>query len=108
MHCHLSLISLIWQMDAKYQTPHRKKAAFEKLPDDADGRQTIQFQRNVRERLRWITGENDPALGLHPAMYTYSRAGAFQPTLFLAMSEFVEWLKVSSKLKEFQSVRKEF
>ncbi len=95
-------------MGEKYLTQHKKKAAKEKLPDDPDGNQTIQFLRNVRERLRWITGEHDPSLGLHPAIYTYSRAGAFQPTLFLAMSEFVEWLKASGKLKKFQSVRKEF
>lgn len=86
----------------------QKKALKEKLPDDANGQQTTEFLRNVSERLRWITGEHAPSLGLHPAIYTYSRSGAFQPTLFLAMSEFVEELKRTNQLKKFQSVRQRF
>ncbi len=86
----------------------QKRFTQAKLEDDSTGDETVQFLKNVRERLRWVTGENPPSLGLHPAVYTYSRAGAFQPTLFLAMSEFVENLKTTRQLKLFQSVRKDF
>jgi hypothetical protein len=83
----------------------QKRPKDENLPEDVNGEDTVTFLRNVKQRLEWITGAHSQSLGLHPAYYTYSRAGAFQPMLFLAMSSFVESIKKENKLKQFRSIR---
>lgn len=86
----------------------QKKAQREKLPDDPDGSQSLKFLRAARDRLQLLTGNDPQSLGPHPAIYSYSRSGAFQPTLFLAMSEFFAQAHAAKELKKFQGVRAVF
>jgi hypothetical protein len=79
-----------------------------KLPKDPDGAMTVQFLREVRKRIDRITGDVSRSLGLHPVVYFYTRSGTFQPTVFLAVSGFMEDLQNRNKLIEFTKYRREF
>jgi Protein of unknown function DUF262/HNH endonuclease len=78
------------------------------LPKDTDGTITVQFLREVRRKVDRITGDAARSLGLHPVVYFYTRSGTFQPTVFLAVSGFVEELQNRNKLIEFTKHRREF
>lgn len=78
------------------------------LPVDADGTLTIDYLKNVRRRVERITGDNSRSLGLHPVVYFYIRSGTFQPTVFLAVSGFLEELARGEKLIKFTKWRQMF
>jgi hypothetical protein len=78
------------------------------LPKDADGAMTVQYLREVRRKIDRITGDVPRSLGLHPVVYFYTRSGTFQPTVFLAVSGFMEELQNRSKLIAFTKHRREF
>jgi len=85
-----------------------KKDDKTKLPKDEDGATTGQYLREVRKRLDRITGDQSRSLGLHPIVYFYTRSGTFQPTVFLAVSDFVEDLARSDDLIAFTKHRRDF
>ena len=78
------------------------------LPTDNDGTKTAEYLREVRKRVDRITGDTARSLGLHPVVYFYTRSGTFQPTVFLAVSSFVEDLQSRNKLIEFTKYRRAF
>ena len=78
------------------------------LPKDADGTMTVGYLREARKKIDRITGDTSRSLGLHPVVYFYTRSGTFQPTVFLAVSGFVEDLQTRNKLIEFTKHRREF
>lgn len=78
------------------------------LGHDADGRQTIQFMKEVRRRIRLITTKEPSSLGLHPAVYFYAMSGSFLPNAFLATAEFAKRLSSSGRLDAFTKCRQEF
>ncbi len=79
-----------------------------KLPTDSDGILTLQYLKEVRKKVDRITGDTPRSLGLHPVAYFYTRSGTFQPTVFIAVSGFVEDLQSKNKLMEFTKHRREF
>lgn len=78
------------------------------LPKDLDGSMTMKYLYTVRKRIDRITGDASRSLGLHPVVYFYTRSGTFQPTVFLAVSDFVEDLQDRGKLIEFTRHRRSF
>jgi hypothetical protein len=69
---------------------------------------TMKYLYTVRKRIDRITGDASRSLGLHPVVYFYTRSGTFQPTVFLAVSDFVEDLQDRGKLIEFTRHRRSF
>lgn len=78
------------------------------LADDADGALTVQYLRQVRKRVERITTTAPGSLGLHPLVYFYTRGGAFQPVVFLAVLQLVKKLSDENKLDKFTDVRRPF
>jgi hypothetical protein len=78
------------------------------LPLDHDGATTVEYLRTVRKRIDRITGDTARSLGLHPIIYFYTRSGTFQPTVFLAVSDFLEELVTTDKLIMFTVHRRSF
>jgi hypothetical protein len=64
--------------------------------------------KEVRRIVERITGDIPRSLGLHPVVYFYTRSGTFQPTVFIAVSGFIEDLQNRGKLIEFTKHRREF
>lgn len=84
------------------------RKAEEEAAVDSDGAQTIKYLERVKDRLDLVTGSHPQSLGLHPAIYFYTRGGEFQPIAFTAVVGFVADLEQAKKLKEFIRIRKAF
>jgi hypothetical protein len=78
------------------------------LPVDTDGKQSLEYLKSVKRVVSIITGDDPSSLGLHPAVYFYSRSGKFQPAAFHAVAQFLSALKSANKLVEFSNIRKDF
>jgi hypothetical protein len=89
-------------------TDSRGKKVDNPLPSDNDGSATVDYLKQVRRRVERITGDVSRSLGLHPVVYFYTRSGTFQPTVFIAVSGFVEDLAKRNKLIEFTKYRRSF
>ena len=85
-----------------------KKSNKETLPPDADGALTLQYLKTVEERIFRMTGTSPASLGLHPAVYSYTLGGSFQPSSFLASVELLDDLAKANELPAFTRVRKDF
>lgn len=85
------LVSLVNELPPSTQL--RKAASRpEEFPDDPDGSQTVQHLANVRTMLWRLCSTHASSLGLHPALYFYSRGGVFQPAALLSfVLLFKEW-----------------
>lgn len=94
--------------DVKIADSTSKKDDKTKLPKDTDGAATIQYLHEVRKRIDRVTGDNSRSLGLHPVVYFYTRSGTFQPSVFLAVSDFIEDLAKRNQLMEFTRRRRDF
>jgi hypothetical protein len=80
----------------------------EKLPSDTDGTLTVKYLRTVAERISRMTGDEPGSLGLHPAVYSYTLGGSFQPSAFLAALEVLHELAAAKKLNDFTRARRDF
>ena len=79
-------------------------AKTEDFVEDADGRETIRFLENTRKMVWRLCSTHASSLGLHPALYFYSRGGVFQPAALLSFAVlFREW--DTDEYKTFTSVR---
>jgi hypothetical protein len=85
-----------------------RKRGDDALPKDDSGEQTLAFLEKTRKMVDRITGTQSTSVGVHPAIYFYSRSGSFQPAAFLATAKFLEDLAHTDKLREFASVRLKF
>lgn len=74
---------------------------------DFDGGETIEYLKKVKKAVERICSTSPSSLGLHPALYFYSRSGVFQPVAFLAyVSMFSLW--DTRDFLEFTKVRAEY
>jgi hypothetical protein len=78
------------------------------LPTDNDGTTTAEYLSEVQKIVDRITVDTARSLGLHPVVYFYTRSGTFQPTVFLAVSSFVEDPQSRNKPIEFTKYRRAF
>jgi Protein of unknown function DUF262 len=75
---------------------------------DGDGKETMALLRNVRDLLELVTGTASRTIGPHPAVYFYTRSGAFQPAALLATAALLADLEKEKKLIEFTRIRRWF
>lgn len=75
----------------------RTRKSLENLSDDSDGSKTIRFLDRTHGVVKYISGDGNASLGLHPAVYFWGATGKHQPSAFLAIVNFIQYL-VSSKL----------
>lgn len=79
------------------------------IPDEtSDGIETINYLINTRKMLANVTGKLSSSLGLHPAIYCYSKQGRYQITPFMAILPFVKEYEEKKQLINFTIVRKNF
>jgi hypothetical protein len=72
-----------------------------KIPDDNDGNETIQYLRNTSKIIRRFTTTHASSLGLHPAVYFYSDKGRYQPTAFMAWIEIIKQFQAESQFEKY-------
>lgn len=75
---------------------------------DLDGKQTLDYMRAVKKRLRLITTDYIGSLGLHPLVCFYTRSGAFQPVAFLAVIQVAQKLYDRKQFNRFCDARRPF
>jgi hypothetical protein len=81
----------------------------QKISDDiSDGLETIQYLSKTKKMLSNITGTLACSLGLHSAIYFYSKNGRYQVTPFMATLLLVKEYEEQDKLVKFTMVRKKF
>ena len=68
----------------------------------------LSFLKRTRNIVRRISGLHSSSLGLHPALYFYSRYGRYQPTAFLAIVSLVKDFEEGRLFSEFTRVRCQF
>lgn len=78
------------------------------IPDETDGSNTINYLSNSKRMLSNITGTQSSSLGLHPAIYFYSRQGRYQVTAFMAILHLIKDYELKKMLVKFTGVRKDF
>ncbi|MBK8467111.1 MAG: DUF262 domain-containing protein [Chloracidobacterium sp.] len=78
------------------------------LNEDIDGAVAVQFLKNTLKVVRRVNSLHPSSLGLHPAVYFYSRGGRHKSASFSAIIEFLIELDSKRLLKEFTSIRSIF
>ncbi len=78
------------------------------LDDNSDGLETINYLVNTKRMLSNITGTLACSLGLHSAIYFYSKQGRYQVTAFMAILLLIKEYEQQDKLLKFTMVRKDF
>lgn len=76
--------------------------------DDLDGSLTVEVLKQCRKIAYIINSNHISSLGLHPAVYFYSKTGRHKTASFFAITDFIMDLVQSKKLKEFTKVRSLF
>lgn len=102
------LVNLVNQVQIK-DSSHKSNAKDE-IEDDPDGSLTIRYLKNVRAIIRRICSNHPSSLGLHPALYFYSKGGTFQSAALLSYivlfndwdtKEYLQFTAVREKFEEF-------
>lgn len=76
--------------------------------DDTTGSFTVEALKNSRKIAYIINSNNPSSLGLHPAVYFYSKTGRHKTASFFAITEFIMELESKRKFKDFIKVREHF
>jgi len=76
--------------------------------EDIDGSLTVEFLKRSRKISYLINANHTSSLGLHPAVYFYSKTGRHKTASFFAITDFVMELESKNKLKDFIKVRENF
>jgi hypothetical protein len=80
----------------------------EKIDDDPDGSMTVSYLNAARKIVRFICSNDASSLGLHPALYFYNDAGAFQPAALFNLVDWLYGLQQRGKITGFLKVRAGF
>ena len=75
------------------------------VSEDEDGKETIQYLKNVNKVVRRFTTTHPSSLGLHPAVYFYSEKGRYQPTAFMAWIEIIKDFEIKNLFNNFTDIR---
>lgn len=76
--------------------------------NDESGAVTISFLKKSRKIAYLLNSQHPSSLGLHPAVYFYSKTGRYKTASFFATVEFIMELEQKQRLKEFISIRATF
>lgn len=79
-----------------------------KLDDDIIGDKTIEFLKRSKKISNLINSTNPSSLGLHPAVYFYSKGGRHKTASFFAVTELLMELEHKNRFKEFTKCREHF
>lgn len=83
----------------------------EKLDDvaiDSDGSKTIEYLKNCKKLVNRINSTHPSSLGLHPAVYFYSKGGRHKSASFFGVALFLIQLEKRKKFKAFTDIREKF
>ncbi len=75
---------------------------------DEEGKQTIQFLKNVKRIANRINSNHPSSLGLHPAFYLYSQEGRYKIASFYAVVSLMLEFDDKNKLDKFIKTREMF
>jgi hypothetical protein len=75
---------------------------------DPDGSFTVEALRRSRKIAYIINANHISSLGLHPAVYFYSKTGRHKTASFFAITDFIMELDRKNKFKEFIKIREKF
>ncbi|HSP84007.1 MAG TPA: DUF262 domain-containing protein [Gillisia sp.] len=78
------------------------------IPDDLNGVKTIEYLKKSKKISNLINSTHPSSLGLHPAVYFYSKGGRHKTASFFAVTEFLMELVEKKRLKEFTDCREDF
>lgn len=76
--------------------------------DDLDGSYTLEVLKRSRKIAYLINANHVSSLGLHPAVYFYSKTGRHKTASFFSITDFLIELDEKNKLKDFIKVRAKF
>ena len=76
--------------------------------EDTTGEETLKALIKIKKSMQRINDIHPSSLGLHPAVYIYSRSGNFRVSCFHATIVFIEELSNNKKLNVFTQHRAEF
>jgi len=76
-----------------------------KLTDDISGEATINCLKRTLKVARLINSNHPSSLGLHPAIYFYSKKGTHKVAMFYGITQFVIELKQKKRLNRFIEMR---
>ncbi len=78
------------------------------LPSDAEGDETVIYLAKTKRALEIICSNDPASLGLHPALYFYSRAGDFQPAALVNVIHWIADMEERRRVKKFLLARRKF
>lgn len=73
--------------------------------EDVDGQTTISYLNNCLKVVRRLNSLHPSSLGLHPAVYFYSKDGRHKPASFWAAIDFVQRMEKADQFRQFTGVR---
>lgn len=76
--------------------------------DDSNGHETIGYLEKCLKVVRRLNSVHPSSLGLHPAIYFYSKDGRHKPASFWAAIDFIQELEKNKKFNWFTDVRSNF
>lgn len=78
------------------------------LAEDIDGEQTVSFLKKCKKTANLINSSHSSSLGLHPAVYFYSKGGRYKTASFFAVTELLMELNEKNGFKIFTDCREDF
>ncbi len=84
------------------------ESAEPEIPNDEDGRLTIDYLKSVKRAASRVSGMAGTSLGLHPGVYFYGATGKFQATSFVAALIWARELADNDQFRSFTDHRAKF
>ncbi len=78
------------------------------LGEDIDGKKTITFLKKCKKTANLINSTHPSSLGLHPAVYFYSKGGRYKTASFFAVTELLMELDERKGFQKFTDCREDF
>lgn len=100
------LVNLLNKVQVK-DSSYKRLEAGDNLGTDETGDATIGYLKVVKRMIQRICSNDASSLGLHPALYFYTRGGVFQSASLLSYALlFQEW--ATEDFRKFTTIRSEF
>lgn len=101
------LVGLSNELSIPDSTNRRRKLA-DNLADDPDGKETIKYLRSTKKSVEFLLSTEPASLGLHPALYFYTSAGAFQREALFNVLAWATQLDAAGNVRLFLEHRADF
>jgi hypothetical protein len=80
----------------------------EGIEDDISGEKTIEYLKKSKKISNLINSTHPSSLGLHPAVYFYSKGGRHKTASFFAVTKLLMELERKKRFKQFTDCRENF